>query len=154
MTFTRDQADHLAALAQAIRPQGAPRWDAAGIMAALAKVRHLSLADVALAVIRAADDRDAKTPAVITNLRSPHWRERNPDRPRELDHTAPEYRCATCNKPKDRCHVTRIADDDHEFESLIEARRRKSDPERARQIAEALKGEIRHPTDTHPQEQD
>ena len=52
MPVTKAQAASLAELAAACRPHGAPRWDAAGIVAAIGKVKHLSLADVALAVFQ------------------------------------------------------------------------------------------------------
>jgi len=80
MPVTKDEAHMLATLAVACRPHGAPRWDAPGVVAAVGKVAHLSLADVALATIRAADDSTTKTPGVIGNTRSECWRERKPNR--------------------------------------------------------------------------
>ena len=80
MPVTKDQAHVLATLAVACRPHGAPNWDAAGVVAAIAKVHHVGLADVAMAVIRAAADRDAKTPGVIAATTSIHWSERITER--------------------------------------------------------------------------
>lgn len=72
VTVTKDQAQMLTALAVACRPNGARRWDSAGVMAALEKVRDRNLASVILATIRAASDRDVETPGVIpTN--GTHW---------------------------------------------------------------------------------
>jgi hypothetical protein len=74
MTFTRDQAQMLATLATACRPNGARRWDPAGVMAALEKLRDRDLAEVIMATVRAARDRDVETPGVIPTTGS-HWRE-------------------------------------------------------------------------------
>lgn len=79
MTVTKDQAESLTALALACRPHGARHWDGPGILAAIGKVKHLALADVAAAVIRAAADRTVETPGVIANPKSPCWRERIAD---------------------------------------------------------------------------
>lgn len=73
MTATDQQLRALAFLAKACRPNGARRWDEAGIMAALAKVADRSLAEVVLATVRAAADRDCETPGVIPTAGS-HWR--------------------------------------------------------------------------------
>lgn len=105
----------LATLAASCRPHGATRWDEAGIVAALAKVRHLSLTDVILATIRAADDRELKTPGAIANPASSCWKERGTDRPasrREWPDDA--HRCRTCSMPPVDCR--RIWADDHPFE--------------------------------------
>lgn len=63
----------------------ARQWDEAGIAAAIRKVAHLHHADVALAVIRAADDPDLDTPGAIANTRASCWRERGDDRPATTD---------------------------------------------------------------------
>lgn len=115
MTVDRHHAQALTTLAIACRPNGAPHWDEAGVMAAIGKVRHLALADVALAVIRAADDREARTPGGIANTSSPHWRERGTDRPQRPVVVQAAERCSTCQKPKHRCEGERLADDDHTF---------------------------------------
>lgn len=80
MPVTKDQAHMLANLAIACRPIGAPHWDAPGVVAAIGKVNNLLLADVAHAVIRAAEDATAKSPGVITATQSIHWRERSTHR--------------------------------------------------------------------------
>ena len=117
MPVTKDQADMLAALAAACRPNGAPRWDAPGVIAAIGKIKHLSLADVTLAVIRAADDREIRTPGVIANLRSTCWQERATDRPKSIEVIPPEQRCGICAKRRDECErAPRFRDDDHAFE--------------------------------------
>lgn len=76
MPVTREQAQMLATLAVAARPTGAPRWDPAGVFAAIGKIKQLALADVAMAVMRAAADRTLETPGAIANLRSSAWSER------------------------------------------------------------------------------
>lgn len=76
MTVTREQAEHLAVLTAAARPHGAAQWDPPGIVAAIAKVAHVDLAEVMKACARAAQDRTVRTPAVIGDMRSSAWRER------------------------------------------------------------------------------
>ena len=97
MPVTKDQAHMLAALAVACRPHGAPTWDAPGVVAAIGKVANLSLADVAMACIRAASDKTALTPAVIAATSSIHWAEKvtpqmTPRNPR------PHEACDVCGK--------------------------------------------------------
>ena len=81
MPVTDTWADRLVMLAIDLRPHGAPRWDAAGIRAAIRHVQHLSLAEVSMAVIRGASDRTLETPAPIGNSKSPCWQERVGERP-------------------------------------------------------------------------
>jgi hypothetical protein len=98
-------ADRLVLLAVDLRPNGARRWDHAGIRAAIRKVQHLALADVALAVIRAADDRTLETPAPIGNPKAHCWRERATDRPQEhapYDHGTA---CGICDQSRTRCEA-------------------------------------------------
>lgn len=78
MPVTKDQAQALASLAVAARPNGARRWDAAGVVANIAKVQDRDLANVVMAVMRAATDKDAATPGVIPTA-GPHWNERLTD---------------------------------------------------------------------------
>lgn len=143
MPVTPQQAHALAALAADVRPHGARRWDRAETLAAIKKLAHLSLADVALAVIRAADDRDANSPFAITNLTSPHWRERAVDRPEPSVRSIGPW-CATCGKSQQR------HGGDHEFEPPAPKR----DADSVRQIVQALKAEIQPapttPPATHP----
>lgn len=69
MTITRDQAEALAELVHALRPE----WDPQGILAALAKARDRADAPtVAIAAIRAAATPTNRTPAVIP-LSGDHW---------------------------------------------------------------------------------
>lgn len=79
MPVTRDQAEQIATLAAAMRPHGARQWDHPGIVHAIHRVQHLALADVAMAAIRAAADRNLHTPAPIADTRSSAWRERLTD---------------------------------------------------------------------------
>jgi hypothetical protein len=102
MPVTKDQAHALAALVVACRPYGAPRWDEAGVLAAIGKVRHLALPDVILAAVRAADDRSTKTPGVLANTTSPCWRERGTDRPQPIEAYRADAFCHACAKPQDR----------------------------------------------------
>lgn len=103
MPLTDQNIRALVHLAAACRPHGAPRWDEAGIYAAIAKVRHLSLADVALAVIRAADDDKAKTPGVIANTSAPNWQERATNRPTPRDPWDPNEFCEHTQKRIEDC---------------------------------------------------
>jgi hypothetical protein len=121
MPVTQDQARALAQLAVDCRPTEARRWDIQGVYAAIGKVRDRHLADVILAVIRAADDRNAETPGVINAPGSLHWRERGTDRP-ATKHD-PETTCSTCHKPEPLCRARRFADDDHEFAPMHVLRR-------------------------------
>ena len=103
MPVTKDQAHMLASLAVACRPRGAPHWDEAGVVAAIAKLNGLLLADVAHAVLRAAEDATAKTPGVITATSSIHWRERSPHHTTPLPPKAGEF-CLRCGRTLDVCH--------------------------------------------------
>ncbi|HEY9352594.1 MAG TPA: hypothetical protein VIP28_05060 [Nocardioides sp.] len=116
MPVTDQDARALAYLAARMRPHGARRWDEAGIIAAIGKVKHIALADVALAVVRAADDRTLETPAPIGNLRSTCWRERNANRPAEHKPYVREDTCGTCSLPESECRLR--WEDDHEFERM------------------------------------
>ena len=76
MPVTKDQAHMLAALAVAARPYGAPHWDAPGVVAVLAKLADRALADVTMALMRAASDPAARTPGVLLAAGSSYWSER------------------------------------------------------------------------------
>lgn len=134
VTVSPDQARMLTALALDCRPTGAPRWDAAGVMAAIKRVAHLALADVTHAVIRAAEDRDARTPAVITATNSLHWQDRNPDRPALIERATAVEHCHICGKTFLRHTAT-----DHEFESLGQFLARRQPPDPDRHLAAELK---------------
>lgn len=115
MPLTDDDIRLLAWQARRARPHGARRWDEAGITAALAKVRHLDLAEVMMAVGRAARDRDLETPAAIGNTAAPCWVERPIERWAPAKVTRSD-RCGECSQPRDVCERTpRWGDDDHEF---------------------------------------
>lgn len=66
---TRDQAAHIAALVHA----GRPDWGEPGILAALAKRKHVAPVTLAIAALRWSLNPDATTPAGIA-LDGPHWR--------------------------------------------------------------------------------
>lgn len=114
MPVTREQAAQLASLAAAMRPHGARRWDEPGIVAAIAKVAHLALSDVAMAVTRAASDRTADNPGVISATTSIHWREKAAERahqtPPRRDEECPHHpgqRVANCGG----CNADRLGGD-------------------------------------------
>lgn len=119
MPVTQQEARAIAFLAHNRRAtlHGATNWDEAGIIAALAKVAQLDLADVTMAAMRAAADRTLETPGAIGNPSSPCWRERV-----QAETGAPRRdfdrgtHCGTCSEPEDRCRA-RWADD-HEFEPI------------------------------------
>jgi hypothetical protein len=121
MPLTDQDIRALVHLAVACRPKGAPRWDEQGIFASIAKVRQLHLADVALAVIRAADDAGAKTPGVIANTSAPNWQERSAPRPAPIEHYDRRVHCDVCGKTADR-HGDLAG---HTFESRHEAEQRR-----------------------------
>jgi len=135
MPLTDQDIRALVHLATACRPNGAPRWDEAGIYASIAKVRNLHLADVALAVIRAADDAGAKTPGVIANTSAPNWQERSAPRPRPLDPYDANRFCHVCGRSD------HPGPSDHDFETEVAYRRRLA--------AESPKRPLRELT-THP----
>lgn len=119
MTVSREQADALAALAAAIRAENRyDRWDKSGIVAAIGHVKERSLADVALAVVRAADTEDLDTPGAISNPRALCWEERNTGR-RRIEPYDPTSACDTCSLPAHRHGPT----SGHEFVSVVEAAR-------------------------------
>jgi hypothetical protein len=140
MSVTQQQAQMLTALAVACRPTGAPQWDAAGVMAEIGKVRERSLADVILAVTRAADDRSAKTPGVISAKGSTHWQERGTRTPQREPYDRGGT-CSTCSLPHAKCR--QVWADDHQYVSVHEyAKTVNKDPGRIRRILESIKGEV------------
>lgn len=75
MMMNRPQAQALAALVHALRPD----WDPAGIMAALRSASGLGEShEVAIAAVSAAAEKSNRTPAVIA-LDGLHWRRAKPD---------------------------------------------------------------------------
>lgn len=128
MSVSEQQARAIAFLAAAARPHGARRWDEAGIYANIMKVADRSLATVTIAVMQAAEDRNAQSPGVIPTT-GPHWRapEHAPAEVREL---RPRY------DPRKVCNVCGLAPqfhetppiDDHAFLSIEAARAVPSSP--------------------------
>lgn len=143
MPVNQQQAQMLAALAVACRPHRAPTWDEAGVVANIAKVRDRDLATVTLAVIRAASDKDARSPGVIPT-RGPHWSERLAEPKWEPTVIPRADRCSVCSLERSTCE-TRYSDD-HDFISAADAVKAKRGPE-VHEIAGALKAEIQ-PTRT------
>lgn len=119
MTVTEQQARALTFLAASVRPTGASRWDEAGIYANIMKVADRSLAAVTIAVIQAAEDRNAQSPGVIPTT-GPHWR--NPETAPTPTRTPydPANTCHICGKTKTRCVAFRGRD--HEFLAVDRAR--------------------------------
>lgn len=102
----------LATLAVACRPYRAPTWDHAGIVANIAKVADRSLAEVALAVIRAAADREAASPGVIPSKGS-HWDEQLKPPKWTPDSSNPMLRCSTCDLHERDCRSRWSGDHDY-----------------------------------------
>ena len=92
MTISREQAQALTRLVHALRPA----WNEEGIYAALGKLKARDPYDVALAAIRAAADKNAKTPGVIPTD-GPHWNELPPTAPKTPRLTREERRARTCD---------------------------------------------------------
>ena len=115
MTVTSEQAQMLTALAIACRPYRAPTWDPAGVMAAIGKIHTWQLSEVAMRVIVAAADPEARSPAVIVSpsmrvpeLKPPKW---------EPDSADAHERCSTCDLRETDCrNLPRFADDDHTYQ--------------------------------------
>ena len=108
MTVTPDDARMLTALAVKCRPNGASRWDSAGVMAALKQVADRSLAEVVMATIRAASDRDVDSPGVIPSAGS-HWQAAAAVKTTRLDTAPPGTRCTVCGVGRHR------GSEDHPF---------------------------------------
>ncbi len=113
MTVTRDQAQMLSALAIACRPYRAPTWDEPGVMAAIGQIKHMSLPEVALRVIRAAADREAVSPGVIPSEGS-HSREQLKPPKWEPDSIDAHLRCSTCDLRESECRARWSGDHDYE----------------------------------------
>jgi hypothetical protein len=112
------QVRALAFLAADARPHGARRWDQAEIIAAVEKIRHLRLVDVGLALLRCADDRDANSPFAITNLKSPHWRERDTSWQAPIEPFDRAETCGTCGQRRHVCESKPHADPPFESAGL------------------------------------
>lgn len=124
MPVTQQQAQMLASLAVACRPYGAPTWDEAGVLAQVAKVKDRALPEVIMAVTRAAADRAAITPGVISAVGSQHWAEKvAPPTAAAREPYDPTKVCGVCGKREDRCHAVSAAVSDHEFTSAVITKR-------------------------------
>jgi hypothetical protein len=124
MTVSEQQARAIAFLAAAARPTGARRWDEAGIVANVLKVRDRALTTVVIATMQAAEDRNANSPGLIPTA-GPHWRTPESSPRVEVERVDPAERCDLCERPQ---HATT----DHEFitRGAYLARRQLPDPER------------------------
>ena len=141
--ITEQQMRALVFLAAAARPHGARRWDEAGTMAVLRKLANRRLTDVGMALLRAADDREANTPNVLLAPTSPHWRERDTGwtpRPERID---PALLCDTCGRPQH-------PEVDHPFEPAGRARGRRLPPDQAAEIAAELRDRLQGPATAGP----
>jgi hypothetical protein len=109
--------DRLAMLAIDCRPHGAPQWDMPGTRAAIKRVQHLALADVAAACARGGADRTLRTPAALGDTTSSAWRERLtepvPTKPRICPTHATQYHGATCPS----CRADQLAGPDPDTET-------------------------------------
>lgn len=121
MPVTEDQGKQLALMACAARPTGAPRWDPAGVYAAIGRVRHLALTDVMRAVANAADDRDLVTPGAIGNPTTSCWRS-TPGAPASVEPEPwdPRDRCAECSRPRHACDAIPEQVSGHRFRSVLD----------------------------------
>lgn len=119
VTVTKDQAQMLATLAAACRPNGARRWDTAGIVAAIARVKDRSLSEVVMAVIRAAADRDVDSPGVIPTPGT-HWQESQAVRPYKPQTIDKDNTCSVCSQSRERCQ--QLWAGDHEYVATTQVR--------------------------------
>lgn len=108
-TASLDTLDLVARLVEQERPD----WDP--VLVKLVLHSHTSLvdgSDLAIAALRAAQNRDLPTPKAI-GWRGPHWR----DLATQPIEVRAAERCTTCGKPEPRCVMERPGrDDDHRFE--------------------------------------
>lgn len=102
MSIDDQQIRAIAFLAARCRPTGATPWDEPGIVANLRKVTHLNLAEVVIATVRAAANREAASPGVIAVTNGEHWREKVAERPRPHPPRRDEQ-CTVCGYHLDRC---------------------------------------------------
>lgn len=137
MTITKDQAQILATLACASRPNGATRWDSAGVLAAIKRVSDRSLPEVIMAVIRAASDRDVETPGVIPTP-GDHWREQLKPQPFTPQVMSPNDRCSVCSLSEPACRIRWAADHDFQPAAIAVKTAAPPDPERLAAIRATL----------------
>ena len=91
MPLSREQAQALTRTVHLLRPA----WSEEGIYAALVKCRDLDPYETALAAIRAANDKNAKTPGIIPT-RGSHWNEPDAAPRTEPRLTREQRRARTC----------------------------------------------------------
>lgn len=116
----KQHAQMLATLACASRPARAPRWDPAGVMAALASVRHLPLTEVAIATFRAASDASLNTPGAIGNTTTSCWRSPGIEASGTTrEPYEPSTTCGICGRTRYQCQANPHGD--HDFESQHDA---------------------------------
>jgi hypothetical protein len=144
MTVTKDQAQMLATLACASRPTGARQWNPAKVMVEIGtlRARGLSLGAIACAVFRCAMDRNVEREGCISSPGS-HWSDTRIAEvfvPQVMDS---RERCSICSMAEPSCRM-RHSVDDHEFESVAMAAKRKSeaDPQAIQGAIAALKAGI------------
>ena len=101
MPLSQQQARYLAELVATIRPE----WQVAGLMASLAKCRNERPVNVALALLRMADDAGVRNPGALPNPDGPHWSERKGD-PMPHQPARKEHECrAHPGEHADRCRA-------------------------------------------------
>ena len=98
----RDKLDALVALTRAVRPS----WETPGIQAAirnaLARDVQPTIAELAYALIRCAENPTINTPAVVA-MDGPHWGKSTRD-PQEPERTTRCKKCAEFHKPSAKCN--------------------------------------------------
>lgn len=122
MPVTEQQARAITFLAMAARPTGAPRWDEGGVYANVMKVADRAVGAVTIAVIQAAEDRNAQSPGVIpTN--GPHWRDPAAAPAEERPRFDAMRTCSVCSLTREACELRWANDPDgHVFVSVDRAR--------------------------------
>lgn len=137
MPVTEQQARAITFLAVAARPHGATRWDEAGVFANVMKCADRELSTVTIAVMQAAQDRNAASPGVIPTA-GPHWRPPVPGQtPTPLNTYDPATCCDICTRRFDRHGV--VPASDHEFVSAHDHLRRRERIDTTATV-QALKG--------------
>lgn len=120
--LTKDAAADLAALLHRLRPE----WHTTAIVNALHQAvvqRRGNAPTIAIAALRAAANPDCRTPAGILH-EGAHWMNALPaSRPTRVDRAS---LCSVCSLHEDRCRE--LWADDHEFLSVVQARRAAQKP--------------------------
>ena len=124
----KSQAQMLATLACAARPRGARRWDPAGVVAAIAKVRHLPLDEVTAATMRAAGDASLETPGAIGNTTTSCWRSDPSSSTSSPEPYDPNGMCQICGKTRFHCERNPYADHTFETRDVLLRNRSTSQP--------------------------